>query len=108
MDDGVGRLKGAISQAADLAGQVERGQAATPLRDYFGALAGALDAAPFTLTLLGLDAASRAAALSWLCGEDFHVLRIEVPGAVGLVEVQLAERGYVLVKSGRRQEFDRI
>ena len=79
-----------------------------PLLDHFEALATSLDTAPFSLILLGLDAASRAAALGWLCGQDFHVLSIEVPGSVGLVEVQLAERGYVLVKSGFRQEFDRL
>jgi hypothetical protein len=106
--EGVSQLRLAISRSSDLAAQIERGQAAMPLRDHFEALATSLDAAPFTLTLLGLDAASRAAALGWLCGEDFHVLSIEVPGAVRLVEVQLAERGYVLVKSGRRQEFDRL
>jgi hypothetical protein len=102
------RLRMAIGQALDLAGQIERGRAVMPLRDHFAALAESIDTAPFTLTLLGLDAASRAAALGWLCGEDYHVLSVEAPGAVGLVEVQMAERGYVLAKSGRRQEFDRL
>jgi len=106
--DGRMRLHGAIAQAVELAAHLERGQALTPLRDHLETLAASLDAAPFTLILLGCDASSRAAALGWLCGEDFHVLSIDVPGAVGLVEVQLAERGYVLVKSGRRQEFDRL
>ena len=105
---GIGQLRSAIGQSSDLAAQIERGQASMPLRDHFEELARSLDGAPFTMTLLGLDAASRAAALGWLCGEDYHILSIEVPGAVGLVEVQLAERGYVLVKSGRRQEFDRL
>jgi hypothetical protein len=108
LSDGRMRLLGAIAQATDLAVQIERGQAQMPLRDHFEAISTSLDSAPFALTLLGLDAASRAAALGWLCGEDFHILSIEVPGAAGLVEVQLAERGYVLVKSGRRQEFDRL
>jgi len=106
--DGRMRLHGVIAQAVELAAQVERGQASMPLRDHFETLAASLETAPFTLILLGCDAASRAAALGWLCGEDFHVLSIDVPGTVGLVEVQLAERGYVLVKSGRRQEFDRL
>jgi hypothetical protein len=108
LGQGIAQLRGAIVQSSSLAGQIERGQAAMPLRDYFEALSASLATAPFTLTLLGLDAASRAAALGWLCGEDYHVLSVEVPGAVGLVEVQLAERGYVLVKAGRRQEFDRL
>src|SRR5208337_224518 len=106
--DGRMRLHGVIAQAVELAAHLERGQALTPLQDHLETLAASLDAAPFTLILLGCDASSRAAALGWLCGEDFHVLSIDVPGAVGLVEVQLAERGYVLVKSGRRQEFDRL
>jgi hypothetical protein len=101
-------LWGTMSQALDLAALIERGQATMPIRDHLEALGSSLGTAPFTLTLMGTDAASRAAALGWLCGEDFHVLSVEVPGAVGLVEVQLAERGYVLVKSGRRQEFDRL
>jgi hypothetical protein len=108
ISQGLGQLRAAIGQAADLAGQIERGQAQMPLRDHFEDLARGLETSPFTLTLLGLDAASRGAALGWLCGTEIHVLTLEVPGAAGLVEVQLAERGYVLLKSGRRQEFDRL
>src|SRR5690348_2155409 len=108
VDDGRDRLRPALARAADLAGLIERGQAQMPLRDHFEALAGSLATAPFTLVLLGLDVGSRAAALAWLCGADYHVLTLDVPGTAGLVEVQLAERGYVLVKAGRRLEFDRL
>jgi hypothetical protein len=106
--EGISELRLAMMQASELAAQIERGQAAMPIRDHFEALSRSLDTAPFTLTLLGLDAVSRAAALGWLCGEDYHVLSIDVPGAIRLVEVRLAERGYVLLKSGQRQEFDRL
>jgi hypothetical protein len=106
--EGGSTLRFPINQAADLAASLERGQATTTLCDHFEVLSESLNTAPFTMTLLGLDAASRAAALGWLCGVDFPVLSVQVPGAVGLVEVQLAERGYTLIKSGRRQEFDRL
>ena len=102
------RLRTAIHLAVDLAGQIERGQATMPLRDHFEDLSRGLESAPFTLALLALDVESRGSVLSWFCGEDYHVLTLDVPGAGGLVEVQLAERGYVLLKSGRRQEFDRL
>ena len=78
------------------------------MRDHFERLAVEVDSAPLTLALLALDAESRSAALGWLCDADFHVLTLDVPGTAGLVEMQLSERGYVLVKSGRRQEFDRL
>jgi hypothetical protein len=106
--DGFLKLRGAVRQAVDLAGQIERGQAQMPLRDHFEDLVAGLEGSPFTLTLIGLDAESRGAALGWLCGEDFRVLTLDVPGTAGLVEVRLAERGYVLLKSGKRQEFDRL
>jgi hypothetical protein len=108
LSDGPARLRGVVQQAVDLAGQIERGQAQTPLCDLFLGIAAGLKSAPFTLTLLGLDADSRGAVLGWLCGEDFHVLTLGVPGTAGLVVVELAERGYVLLKGDRRQEFDRL
>jgi hypothetical protein len=55
--EGVSQLRLAINQSSDLAAQIERGQAAMPLRDHFASLATSLDTAPFTLTLLGLDSA---------------------------------------------------
>jgi hypothetical protein len=102
------RLRGVVQQAVDLAGQIERGQAQMPLRDHFEGIAAGLDSSPFTLTLVGLDVESRGAALGWLCGEDFHVLTLDVPGTAGLVEVRLSERGYVLLKGGCRKEFDQL
>ena len=65
--DGTPQLRQALAQVVDLAGQIERGQAAMPLREHFEALRSALDTGPFTIVLVGLDADSRAAARDWCC-----------------------------------------
>jgi hypothetical protein len=102
------RLRRSIAQALDLAALIEQGQAAMPLHDHFEKLDGSVETAPLTLTVLGLNATSRSAALSWFCGTEYRILSADMPATFGLVEVHLGARGYVLVNSGRRQEFDRL
>ena len=97
-----GTLRLAIAQASELAARVELGQGQMPLRDHFEALSKSIDYSPLSLTLVGLDTETRAAALRWLCGQQLCVLTKVISGLAGLVEVQLVERGYVLVASGRR------
>ncbi|MAZ89288.1 MAG: hypothetical protein CL693_16785 [Cellvibrionaceae bacterium] len=85
---------------------IERGQAETPLADLFQRLETDLDQAPFTVTLLALTPAARAAALKWLYGQDFAVFSLEVSDQIGLLEVQLKDKGYSFEKStGERVEF---
>jgi hypothetical protein len=97
---GIGQLRSILAQAIELAGQVERGQASTPLRDHFETSAASMATVPFTRILLGMDATSRAAALDWLCGEDFHVLRAKgtngqkVSGQVQGLRIPLSRMKY--------------
>jgi hypothetical protein len=65
--DGLSRLHSVLSQALDLADQLERGQAHTPLRDHLAAMAPDREQRPLALLLLALDEASRTAVLNWLC-----------------------------------------
>ena len=102
------RLRRSIAQALDLAALIEQGQAAMPLHDHFERLDGSVETAPLTLTVLGLNATSQSAALRWFCGTEYRILSADMPATFGLVEVHFGTRGYVLVNSGRRQEFDRL
>lgn len=87
---------------------IEKGQAETPLADLFKSLETDLDHTPFTVTLLALTPAARAAALKWLYGQDFAVFSLEVSDQIGLLEVQLKDKGYSFEKStGERLEFDK-
>jgi len=89
--------------------QLERGQADTPLADHFQQILGELDSAPFAITILGYTQEARTRVLSWLYGQAYSMLSIQVPHEAGLVELHLRERGYVLEKSdGDRVEFDRL
>jgi len=89
--------------------QLERGQADTPLADHFQQMHAELDSAPFSITILGFTQDARTRVLSWLYGQAYSMLSIQVPHEVGLVELHLRERGYVLEKSGGdRVEFDRL
>ncbi len=103
------RFRTVARQGVQTCEQLERGQAEMPMAAQFQALAAGVDAAPFAVILLGLTVEARGAALAWLCGQDFRVFSIHVPREVGLVEVQLQERGYVLEGGdGQRREFDRL
>jgi hypothetical protein len=82
-DRSLDRLRTRMNAARDLAEQLERGHAALPLRDYFETLAESTDAAPFTVTLLSVDAASRAVALGWVCGKEYPLHGDDVPVATG-------------------------
>ena len=88
---------------------LERGQAESPLTDHFRALEDELDTAPFSVVLLGLTPDSRSAALSWLYGEEFALLTVNVPKQLGLLEIDLRERGYMMeAGSGEHTEFEQI
>lgn len=106
--EGLSGLRRAIGQAGQVANGLERGQAQMPLVQHLAESELALGSSPFTMILLGLNAESRSAALGWLCGESYHVFKIEVPGPAGLVVIELAEQGYVLEKYGKRTEFDQL
>lgn len=96
-------------QGRILAEQLERGQAQSPLAEHFDRLGRDLNAAPFTVTLFGLTVEGRGEVLGALFGREFGLLSVRIPAAVGLVEVALQERGFVLEKvGGERLEFDRV
>ncbi len=74
--DLVQTISGNGQQLSDV---LERGQAESPLTDHFRALEDELDTAPFSVVLLGLSPDSQSAALSWLYGEEFALLTVNVP-----------------------------
>lgn len=90
LSNGAPQLRQAVAQVVDLSGQIERGQAAMPLRDHFESLRSALGTAPFTIVLVGLDADSRAAALDWLCRDEGQAPQQNgSPLTPGLAEIHL-------------------
>ncbi len=103
------RLRRLAQSGHDLAQQIERGLGDGPLTRHFAQLADDLQSGPFRCVLLGLDPATRAKALGLLSGQDFHVLRLQIPDEVGLVDVRFGERGYVLEgRGGDRRQFDQL
>ena len=97
----------AVSDARSLASTLEQGQASMPLSDHFGSLIQSLERKPFSVTLLCLDTTSRETVLKWLYGQQFAVFSMQLSGQIGLLEVQLKDKGYAFENSsGRRQEFD--
>ncbi|GAA5525409.1 hypothetical protein Maes01_01978 [Microbulbifer aestuariivivens] len=96
-----------VSDARSLAATLEQGQAQMPLMDHFGTLIESLERRPFSVTLLCLDKSSRETVLKWLYGQQFAVFSMQLSGQIGLIEVQLKDKGYAFENSsGRRQEFD--
>src|SRR5262249_13000316 len=107
--DGFSCLRRVLSQAAEVASQLERGQAHMPLCDHLAALESDLKRAPFVLLVLGLDRESREAILSWLGGSAGEALSaIDLPSPCELLEVQLIGQGYALYQEGGRWPFDRL
>lgn len=107
--DSRGGLTAMIGEALGLAQAMERGQASTPLADLFASLQGDLDRSAFPVTLLALGQDAKAAALKWLYGQPFALLSVQVSARIGLVEVQLRDRGYQIESDdGRRQEFEDV
>lgn len=92
--------------AAKISQELELGQAHTPLTDKFQQLAEQSHAQHFNLTLIGLSADARNAAIKWLYGQQFSVLNINHEKSIGLLEITLKKQGYSLEQRGQRQEFD--
>jgi len=93
----------------DLVAQIERGQGGGPLGRHFQDLSEDLQTGPFRFVLVGLDAQARGGALGLFCGQDIHVMRLQIPDEVGLVDVRFGERGYVLEgRDGERRQFDQL
>jgi len=86
---------------------LESGQADTPLHDLLQSMRSELTDHPFAITLLCIDDSSREAALKWLYGHNFAVFSLQISKQVGLLEVQLKDRGYSLAQStGEQQSFE--
>lgn len=89
--------------------ELERGQASTPLADYFSALADDQMREPFTVALVSFDPQARADALAWLLGEDHRAVSMRAGALPGLAEINLSDRGYWLEEpNGQRREFDSL
>ncbi|MBL8270982.1 hypothetical protein [Steroidobacter sp.] len=96
-------------QGTVLAESLERGQAEMPLLQHFQSVQRGQSEAPFTLCVLGLSQAARTDILRWIIGLDFSLLSVEATRNLGLLELTLRERGYVLEgPRGSRREFDDV
>ncbi|WP_226661485.1 hypothetical protein [Microbulbifer aggregans] len=96
-----------VADARNLAASLEQGQAQMPLSDHFGHLIHTLERKPFSVTLLCLDKASRETVLKWLYGHQFAVFSLQLSGQIGLLEIQLKDKGYAFENSsGLRREFE--
>lgn len=92
-----------------LAAELERGQAATPLADHFGELLRQFDSAPFCVAVVALDPRVRAELIVWLLGEEYRHVSVRAGEIAGLMEIHSAERGFALELAGdRRLEFDTL
>jgi hypothetical protein len=96
-----------IQSALKLSDFLESGQADTPLHDLLQGMRRGLTDHPFSITLLCINNSSRQSTLKWLYGHNFAVFSLQISKQVGLLEVQLKDRGYSLAKStGEQQNFD--
>lgn len=92
-----------------LAGELERGQSATPLADHFADLLRQFEAAPFCVAIVALDPKVRAELIVWLLGEEYRNVSVRAGEIAGLMEIHSAERGFSLeLGDDRRLEFDTL
>lgn len=105
----IARFRRLVAEGGDLADRLEQGQAETPLCELFQALGQAPDSDPFTAVLLAITPEARTTALHWLYGPEYSVVSVNVVEKLGLVEIHLSERGFVLEHgAGQRQLFDQL
>lgn len=96
-----------IDKSLQLCQFVERGQAQTPLSDLFTQLTKEQQSHEFSVTLLCLNKGDREQVLKWLMGQQFILFSLHISSQIGLLEVDLKDRGYSLQKStGERLDFD--
>lgn len=101
-----GDYRDILEKCQEVSTFIEKGQAQTPLCDLFQQLATDVEQKPLAITLLCLTPSSRSAALKWLYGHNFAFFSVEVSKQIGLLELQLKERGFSLEKStGERMDF---
>ena len=88
------RLRQAQSRALEIAVQIERGQALTSLQDHLNAVGVESERHRLVILLLGLDEASRAASIGWVCGRGIagHQ-RLDHSSDVELLVIGLVETG---------------
>jgi hypothetical protein len=63
------RLRNGTLQASETAQQIERGQSAAPIHDFFRGLQAAIDHDSLAVAVVGSDAQAQLAVVAWLCGE---------------------------------------
>ena len=103
------RYRQVAREGSDLAVRLEQGQAEAALTDLFTDLARAPEDESFTAVLVGVTPEARTAALKWLYGPEYAVVSVSVVEKLGLIEVRLSERGFMLQHGGRGpQLFDHL
>ena len=75
---------------------IEKGQSEMPLTQHFKSLLEESRQLPFSMILLGLTPEARSHALGWFYGKEYSVLSVEVIEKLGLVEIFLCDKGFIL------------
>ena len=103
------KLRATLSEAAQIATDLERGQAESPLAEHFSAISREWGETPFTLMIFGADAAAREHfVLDWL-GDNFRAV-VAVPAPLhGMIELNFGHGGFRAQSAdGAWQVFDRF
>lgn len=95
------RYQQVAREGADMSARLEQGQAEAALTDLFAELSRSVEGDVFTAVLIGVTPEARTAALKWLYGPEYSVVSVSVVEKLGLIEVRLSERGFLLEHGGR-------
>lgn len=95
------RYQQVAREGADMSARLEQGQAEAALTDLFTELSRSVEGDVFTAVLIGVTPEARTAALKWLYGPEYSVVSVSVVEKLGLIEVRLSERGFLLEHGGR-------
>ena len=107
IDSALASFEDGVEKSLRLSEFIERGQAQTPLADLFNQLGREQRGHEFSVTLLCLNKEHREQVLKWLMGQQFILFSMQISSQIGLLEVDLKDRGYSLQKStGERLDYD--
>jgi len=101
-------LDAVVERTTGIAEWQEAGQARTPITDCFRSLKSGDDGQPITVALIGVTPEAVSEVLAWLMDHDHHLCKVVIPEQVGVAELLLQDRGFVVEGPKGRQEFDQV
>jgi len=100
-------LSAVVERATGIAAWQEAGQARAPITDCLRRLASD-DGQPISVALIGLTPEAVSTLLAWLMDHDHHLCKVIIPEQVGVAELLLQDRGFVVEGPKGRQEFEDV